>query len=186
MAETNGYNVAALDERVTGLERSVATIAQSLDGLAKEIRERQRFPWAVVLSGVSVMLFIFSMLGGIVLWSFNGYLSGNSDALDRLQSQMLISVPRTEYEERKLATDERTDRIESELQRLSDSIVPRGEHAGHWQAQATDTANLQRQIDEVRSVFGSTYSLGDAIATLQERIDRLEQLRLQQSVDRAQ
>jgi hypothetical protein len=147
-------NLGAIEERVTGLERAVGHISNSIDALGKEFRERQRFPWAAIWGGVSVLLVIVGMFGAIVIWGFNSYLSGMNSNFERFHEDFV---------------------------KLSDSVVPRGEHEGHWEAQVTADANLQRQIDETRSLFGSTYSLGDAIDDLGRRLDRLEQLRLDQT-----
>jgi hypothetical protein len=149
-------NLGAIEERVTGLERAVTHISTSIDALGKEFRERQRFPWAVVLSGIGVLLLIASMFGGIVVWSFNSYLTGINETFDRFHL---------------------------EFTKLSDSVVPRGEHQGHWEAQVTADAYLQRQLDELDAKFGSAYSLSDAMSQIQDRLSRLEQLRLQQSVE---
>lgn len=147
-------NLGALEERVTGLERAIDHVSSSIDTLGKEFRERQRFPWAAIWGGVSVLLVVIGMFGAIVIWGFNSYLAGNNENFDRFHADFI---------------------------KLSDSVVPRGEHEGHWSAQTTADENLQRQIDDVRSVFGSTYSLGDQIQNLGDRIERLEQLRLEQS-----
>lgn len=153
MADTTNYG--ALEERVTGLERAVTHISTSIDTLGKEFRERQRFPWAAIWGGVSVLLVVVGMFGAIVIWGFNSYLGGINENFNRFHADFV---------------------------KLADSVVPRGEHEGHWQAQITADATLQRQIDEMRANFGATYSLGDAIRDISERLDRLEQLRLDQSV----
>jgi hypothetical protein len=147
-------NLGALEERVTGVERAISHISSSIDALGKEFRERQRFPWAAIWGGVSVLLVIVGMFGAIVIWGFNSYLSGMTDNFDRFHADFV---------------------------KLQDSVVPRGEHIGHWDAQVTADANLQRQIDELRATFGGTYSLGDQIKNLGDRLARLEQLRLDQS-----
>lgn len=157
MADTTNYG--ALEERVTGLERAVTQISTSIEGLGKEFRERQRFPWAAIWGGVSVLLVVVGMFGAIVIWGFNSYLAGNNENFERFHADFV---------------------------KLSDSVVPRGEHESTWRTQAAVDANLQRQLDELRAAFGATYSLGDAIHDLGARIERLEQIRLQQSVQNQQ
>jgi len=150
----SSFNFGALEERVTGLEKGMAQIAASVDALAHDVRERQRFPWAAIFGGVSVLLVMIGMIGGVVVWSFNGYLATVNEAMNRQQAQ---------------------------LQSIVQSIVPRGEHEGHWNNEAAAEANLQRQIDQMRAEFGSTYSLNDTLKTIVQRVERLEQLRLDQS-----
>jgi hypothetical protein len=149
-------NIGALEERVTGLERAVTHISTSIDALGKEFRERQRFPWAAIWGGLSVLLVVIGMFGAIVIWGFNSYLGGINENFSRFHSDYV---------------------------KLADSVVPRGEHESKWGTQAAVDAGIQRQMDELRAAFGATYSLGDAIKDLGARLDRLEQLRLQQSVE---
>lgn len=61
-----------------------------------------------------------------------------------------------------------------DIRQLNDNIVTRGEHTQHWAKTDADIASLQKQIDQVRSDFGNTYSLHDALGDLQKRLDRLE------------
>lgn len=147
-------NLGALEERVTGLERAVSHISASIDALGKEFRERQRFPWAAIWGGVSVLLVVIGMFGAIVIWGFNSYLGGINSNFDRFHADFV---------------------------KLSDGVVPRGEHESTWQTQAAIDTNLQRQLDELRTAFGATYSLGDAIRDISNRLERLEQIRLDQS-----
>lgn len=67
-----------------------------------------------------------------------------------------------------------TVRNSDDIRAINVSIVPRGEHEGHWTNTAAELANLQKQIDQQRSDFGSTYSLRDALADMQKRLDKLE------------
>lgn len=57
---------------------------------------------------------------------------------------------------------------------LNSTVVSRGELQGHWDIQAAQITNLQKQVDQQRSDFGSTYSLRDALADMQKKIERLE------------
>lgn len=180
----NGYNVGALEERVTGIERGLSGVQASVESLAKDVRDRQKFPWPAIWGGVSVLLVVVSMFGAVVIFGFMAYIDGTSQGQDRLQTQLSTflanSVSRTELEERRTASNQRTERIEDQLQRLADGIVPRGEHEGHWDTQATADAILQRQIDQMRADFGSSFSLNDTLKAIIERVDRLEQIRLEQ------
>lgn len=113
------YNVGALEERVTGLERGISQMAASVDALAHEVRERYKFPWPAIWGGISVLLVLVSMMGAIVIWGFNSYLGGIQGTFDRMQGQIQI---------------------------IDDSIVPRGEHEERWRATAAATVGYVRAL----------------------------------------
>lgn len=69
---------------------------------------------------------------------------------------------------------DQANRNAEDIRQINANIVPRGEHQGHWDITAAQIANLQKQIDLQRSDFGSTYSLRDALADMQKRLDKLE------------
>jgi hypothetical protein len=153
-ATESTFSLGVLEERVTGLERGVAHINASLDQLGRDIRERQKFPWPAIWGGASFLLAIVGLFGGIVIWGFNSYLATISGGMAAQQAQIIA---------------------------IQATIVPRGEHQGHWDQETQADANLQRQIDEMRASFGSAYTLNDTLKGLQSRLDRLEELRLEQS-----
>lgn len=70
-----------------------------------------------------------------------------------------------------------TTRNTDDIKQINANIVPRGEHQGHWDITAGQIVNLQKQIDQQRNDFGSTYSLRDALADMQKRLDKLEGVR---------
>lgn len=69
---------------------------------------------------------------------------------------------------------DQASRNAEDIRTINSQIVPRGEHQGHWDITAAEITNLQKQIDQQRSDFGSTYSLRDALADMQKRLDKLE------------
>lgn len=69
---------------------------------------------------------------------------------------------------------DQAQRNSTDIEHINLNIVPRGEHQGHWDITAAEIANLQKQIDQQRNDFGSTYSLRDALADMQKRLDKLE------------
>jgi hypothetical protein len=153
MAEP-AYNFGALEERVSGLEHGISDVRASIDGLAREVRDRQKFPWPAIWGGMSVLLVIIGMFGAIVVWGFNSYLTSLQSTLSGLQTQVVA---------------------------IDQGIVPRGEHQERWRAQEASVANVQREVDQMRNDFGSSFSLNDTLKALMERVDRLEQIRLEQS-----
>lgn len=158
MSDQADPNYATLSERVSGIEKSIGQISASVASLASDIRDRQKFPWPAIFGFVSVLLVVIGMIGAIVIWGFNSYLSGVTASFDRQQTQ---------------------------LADLAAGIVPRGEHSERWRSFEAEDDDLQRQLDQLRESFGGAYSLNDVLAAALARIDRLEELRLQQTVPQA-
>lgn len=67
-----------------------------------------------------------------------------------------------------------TTRNASDIAAINASVVSRGELQGHWDIDTASIMNLQKQIDQQRSDFGSTYSLRDALADMKGRLEKLE------------
>ncbi len=107
--------------------------------------------WSTCIAAISLLITLVVRYTSLTAWPINANLNEmKSDA--------------KEY--RKAAA--------SELKELRNMIVPRGEHEQRWANQATQTANLQRQIDDMAKAYGSTYSLRDAIGDMGKRLHRLE------------
>ena len=68
----------------------------------------------------------------------------------------------------------RFERVESDVAGIRKEIVPRAEHAEKWRGADGQRADQQRQIEEMKRVFGDTFSLRDALIQMQRRIDALE------------
>lgn len=153
--EIDASNFGALEQRVAGLERAVTT-------LAEEIRGRSQIPWGAVSACLVALGFVMAF----AVWGFNAYIGGTQ------QSIMLVQQ----------ASTERMDRFEAALMKIHDGVVPRGEHQERWRSLENADNSLQRQLDSFRAEFGSSYSLNDALQSIQARLERLEQLRLIQTV----
>lgn len=65
--------------------------------------------------------------------------------------------------------------INTQLENVRSSIVPRGEHERVWQSYDSKLDFIQKQVDEIKSAFGNTFNLRDAITQLNQRQDRFEQ-----------
>lgn len=59
------------------------------------------------------------------------------------------------------------DRFYAATLKLTESIVPRGEHIEKWDGNKTAIANLQRQIDELSKRSGDVYTARDLLIELQ-------------------
>lgn len=69
------------------------------------------------------------------------------------------------------------DRTDKVIAALREAQVPRAEYNVRLAGIDHDHDDLQRQIDQIRTSLGDTYSLKDFIRDLQGRIDRLEAAR---------
>lgn len=67
-----------------------------------------------------------------------------------------------------------TSRNQADIIAINASVVSRGELQGHWDIDAASITGLQKQIDQQREDFGSTYSLRDALGDLKGRLEKLE------------
>lgn len=56
----------------------------------------------------------------------------------------------------------------------NDQLVPKSTHELIWNKDKEDKIRIQDSINELRKDLGGTYSLRDAMADLQKRLDRLE------------
>lgn len=65
--------------------------------------------------------------------------------------------------------------ITTQLNTVTQSIVPRGEHERVWQGIDNKNLDLQRQLDELKQAFGGTYNLRDFVQRMADRQDKLEQ-----------
>lgn len=168
----------ALETRVSVLSDEVHGIRQSIVSLHSKIDQQRAIPWGAVTTGLGAL----GLLGAVVIWAFTAYISQIQTAIlttdQRITSLTSLIVPRAELEDRRIVSNQRLERIEASLDRLADSAVPRGELEERWRAQDAQVLNVQRQVDQVRNDFGSSYSLKDALSGIEGRLDRLESIRL--------
>ena len=88
-------------------------------------------------------------------------------------------MPRSEHVERWRIFERDMDRMTAAITANHAAIVPRGEHQEQWNSQRARDADLERRIEDLRKLFGETYSLRDALKAMQERLDRIEGRRAQ-------
>lgn len=195
--------LAALEQRVYGLERGVHDLNQlftgrigevsaQLAGLSTKLDERSRTPWATIVSAMGVVLAIVIAGGQLAKAPVD-------DALTRLERdyarvvQETISaksfaefkatyennrlVSRQDYDARFARVDADLTALEARAREAQGAVVPRGEHQERWRSQDAAIAALQRQLDELKAAFGGIYGARDVIIELRERLDRIERTR---------
>lgn len=195
--------LAALEQRVYGLERGVQDLNQlftgrigevsaQLSGLASKLDDRSRTPWATIVSAMGVVLAIVVAGGQLAktpvddaiqrlerdtsaLGSQATPLSTFSDFKATYESNRLVS--RQDYDARFARVDAALKALEQQTREAQSSVVPRGEHQERWRSQELAAAGLQRQIDDLKQALGSIYGARDVIMDLRERLDRVERSR---------
>lgn len=192
--------LAALEQRVYGLERGVHDLNQlftgrigevsaQLAGLTSKLDERSRTPWATIVSAMGVVLAIVVAGGQLAKAPLD-------DALGRLErdyermgretaSAANFSEFKSTYESNRLVArqdyDARFARVDAAIAALDmrsrmdkDAVVPRGEHQERWRAGEAAVTGLQRQVDDLKTAFGGIYGARDVVIDLRQRLDRIE------------
>lgn len=111
--ETNLHEVNdrlyGLDQKIDKLVAGLANeFRSSLSNLTKQLSERDRTPWAIIISGLGVAMTMVMLLGQLSL---------NPMQAD-IQMFKREIVPRVEHEYREKVGDDRFDRDEAWLKRL--------------------------------------------------------------------
>lgn len=145
------------DQQFAGLsaktDSQFATIAAKLD-------ERSKIPW----QAVGIFVATLTVLGGVLWYPIN---QGQTEAKDRITRIETGLVPRVEHEREWMRAARQVEKLEAKTESNSREMV-------RADVYAVAHADLVRQVEDIRRTFGSTYSLKDALADMQRRLDRLE------------
>jgi hypothetical protein len=192
--------LAALEQRVYGLERGVHDLNQlftgrigevsaQLAGLTTKLDERSRTPWATIVSAMGVVLAIVIAGGQLAKAPLDDALARLERDYERLgreavrlpafadlkatyESDRLVA--RQEFDARFARMERETAEIERQAREAAAAVVPRGEHQERWRSQDAAIAAIQRQLDELKSALGGVYGARDVIIDLRERLERIE------------
>lgn len=155
----DGAALATLGIRVSGLETRLTEISTTLQNISAsfsaKIEERSKTPWAIIIGGLAVLL------------SVMGYLDqAKLSPMKERDSEILQMI--------------------KEIQaNIKDSVVPIWVNQREWQNKDAQfkaaeertklvEENMSQRIKRMEDLYGSTWSVRDAITTFQQRIDRLE------------
>jgi len=197
-ADQRAYNdamQAQLGERVTNLgrrqtdletemrtgfkqmESSISTLANemrnSVSALSATMADRSRPQW----QAMGVALSFCTILGGLAYWPIN---SASTDLKAAVMSISEKMVTQKEMEWRTARGLEDRGRMENSIKDVRDAQVPREELQRIWTSQDQQFAQLQKQVDELKTSGAATYGARDVILDLRERLDRVEQRRAPQ------
>jgi hypothetical protein len=160
------------------LKAAVDSFGRQMDALSTKVDERSKIPWPAL----GVMLSFITIIGGLVWYP----VKTQQERLETLTARFAENaVTKSDLDYRLNVTGQRRDdyqrqneiRSASNLEAINsirDKIVPRGEHEEKWRAADQRFNDVQRQLEEVKRAFGDTFSLRDALQSMQKRIDGLE------------
>lgn len=192
--------LAALEQRVYGLERGVHDLNQlftgrigevsaQLAGLTTKLDERSRTPWATIVSAMGVVLAIVIAGGQLAKAPVDDALGRLGRDYDRLSRETVSGssfsefkstyennrlVGRQDYDARFARVDGALAGLDQRIRDAKDAVVPRGEHQERWRGEDAAVAALQRQVDDLKSASSGVYGARDVIIDLRERLDRVE------------
>ena len=192
--------LAALETRVSGIERGMSALDDKISSRFKEttdqlgqltakLDERSKTHWPTIWGAMSVVLGLV-IAGGTLAFSprdesIRRIEAGLNDVAASRVSFSAFSEFKGTYENNRLLfrqdIDARFIRLDGEIGALErriregeTAVAPRGEQQERWRAQDAAVAALQRQLDDVKSALGGIYGARDVIIDLRERLDRLE------------
>lgn len=164
--------VAALTQRVTGVEAAVESIRKDIHGLVTKFDERSRMPWGTLIAGLTLFWMVITSFvtigGGVVAWGILGRMDNSDKRMDAFQAT---------YDANRLVLRQDNAAIFADIREQLSRSVPREEHQQIWQAQANTDKDQQRQIDEVKNQLSGLYGARDFFKDVQDRLDRLERQR---------
>lgn len=192
--------LAALEQRVYGLERGVHDLNQlftgrigevstQLAGLTTKLDERSRTPWATIVSAMGVVLAIVIAGGQLAKAPVDDALGRLGRDYDRLSRETVSGssfsefkstyennrlVGRQDYDARFARVDGALAGLDQRIRDAKDAVVPRGEHQERWRGEDAAIAALQRQVDDLKSASSGVYGARDVIIDLRQRLDRVE------------
>lgn len=192
--------LAALEQRVYGLERGVHDLNQlftgrigevsaQLAGLTTKLDERSRTPWATIVSAMGVVLAIVIAGGQLAKAPVDDALGRLERDYDRIARETVSAanfsefkstyennrlVGRQDYDARFARVDQGLAALDQRVRDAKDAVVPRGEHQERWRAEDAAVTALQRQVDDLKTAFGGVYGARDVIMDLRQRLDRVE------------
>lgn len=175
----DGARLAALEQRVYGLERGVQDLNQlftgrigevsaQLSSLAAKLDERSRTPWATIVSAMGVVLAIVIAGGELAKSPIVDAIARTERDQARLEAAAtphgVFSEFKATYENNRLLARQDTDQrflkldvalagLAREIRETQAAAVTRGELAERRRADELGREGLQRQLDGIRQAL---------------------------------
>lgn len=152
---------------IVNLDRKFET---GMASLATKIDERAKSHWNTFPALAS--LIVACMVGMYTFASqpINTAIVRLETSVSKLEENTLS---KRDSEAFRLTNKESFTKVDLELKRLFEMIVPRGEHSEKWKSNESSFLAVQRQIDELRKESGSTVTVRDTLIELQKKYDFL-------------
>lgn len=115
-----------------------------------------------VLTGFGMLILV--MVGGF--WS----LANPSESIRDIRTNYLTKSEHAEFQRR---LQEHFTRVEASIEHLREAQVPRNELQARAESSARQFSEIRREIDDMRKLVGTDYTLRDKIIELQNRINVL-------------
>ncbi|TPJ97638.1 hypothetical protein FJ872_32000 [Mesorhizobium sp. B2-5-9] len=181
---------ARLSERVENQGRDIVDLRSNMNtgfrniegavnALSTELRGSSKTQWPVLLTAVGVAFTILVAAGSQALSPIRESVTDTKTAVVETNKAIATlasaTISRQEMDWRAARGQEDRIRTDTAIADLRTSQVPRLELDRVFQGYDQRFADQQRQIDDANTRFGNTYTLGDYIKRLTDRIDALEQ-----------
>ena len=147
-------------------------IQSALTSLMNEFRGSTRTQWPVIWSAIGVCFVVITAIGGLAYAPITSGMTRLDQSLSSISEKM---VTRQEMDWRAQRGVEDRLKTDAAIVDLRAGVVPRQELDRVWAGYDQRFTDMQRQIDETNSRYSNTYTLGDYIKRLTERMDMLEQ-----------
>jgi len=99
---------------------------------------------------------------------------------DIFGAQLKDKISREEHEEFKLREDKQIESVlsasnanKAEMTYFRDNQVTRAENVTHWDQQKENTAEVRKQVDDLRKDFGGQYTISEKIKDLQQQLNEM-------------
>lgn len=161
--------VAALTQRVTGMESSIAALSSQISSLTNAVHDRSKTPWAIIISGAGTSLLAISLVGGLIAWG---------QSVQNASLNAKISDFQQIYADNRLVSRQDNDSKFARVDAALSRTVPREEHLQMWAGQTRTDQDQQRQIDQVRADLSQVYTPAKAFDDFQSRLRQIEEILL--------
>lgn len=108
-------NYARLDERVTGLEKSVNSIATSISDISKKLDERSRPQWTLMASAAGILITLIGVVGAAWKAPIDSIVARQEQDLRYIEQTI---VPRVEIDGQRAQADRERDDMKGRIERL--------------------------------------------------------------------
>jgi DNA repair exonuclease SbcCD ATPase subunit len=175
-------HVAALEQRIVGVENSVSAIGAQINALSMKLDEKSKPQFGLLISATGVGLSITVTLGALVVTPLSRDIASSRELIKDLQNdyvtqrQHLDLITLTEKDVKALTTlvEGQIDRIRGDIKTLEATKTEKTDTAGYREGIRDRLKELDDRMTWLRTDFAQIYSAKDVIKDMQQKIERLE------------